>query len=81
MTAVLGVSPKEEPWVSFGSGGDAALRAAVDALVAAALEERAAARQRRDFAAADAVRDRLADAGIRVEDTPSGPRWSLAGGS
>ncbi len=39
------------------------------------VEERKAARRRRDFAAADAVRDRLAAAGILLEDSPSGTRW------
>ena len=28
-------------------------------------------------AAADAIRDELTEAGIAIEDTPSGPRWSL----
>jgi len=36
-------------------------------------EERRAARERRDWAAADALRDRLADAGWQVADTPEGP--------
>jgi cysteinyl-tRNA synthetase len=35
------------------------------------------ARQRRDWAAADAVRDQLKQAGVIVEDTPHGPRWSV----
>lgn len=39
------------------------------------LEQRRAARGRRDFAAADAIRDELLAAGIAVEDTPGGPRW------
>ncbi len=39
------------------------------------LEERQAARRRRDFARADAIRDELVAAGIVVEDTPQGPRW------
>lgn len=43
----------------------------IDALVA----EREAARKRRDFAAADRVRDALAAEGIVIEDTPAGPRW------
>jgi cysteinyl-tRNA synthetase len=50
----------------------------VDQLVAVALQERAEARTRKDFAAADRIRDRLAAAGIAVEDTPDGPRWTLA---
>jgi cysteinyl-tRNA synthetase len=39
------------------------------------LRERAAARQRRDFAAADAVRKALEEKGIAIEDSPSGTRW------
>lgn len=41
------------------------------------LASRAAARGRRDFAAADAVRDQLAAAGVIVEDAPSGTRWKV----
>ena len=54
-----------------GGGTDAD----VGALVGLLLEERQAARARRDFEAADRIRDRLAAAGIAVEDTPSGARW------
>ena len=39
------------------------------------LRERAAARQRRDFAAADAVRNALEEKGIAIEDFPNGTRW------
>ncbi len=49
----------------------------VDALVALALEQRAQARSRKDWAAADAVRDQLKQAGVMVEDTPQGPRWTI----
>ena len=51
--------------------------AAFRALLALLLDRRERARGARDFAAADAIRDRLADAGIRVEDRPGGPRWHL----
>jgi cysteinyl-tRNA synthetase len=39
------------------------------------LAERQQARARRDFAAADRIRDEIAAAGVLVEDTPNGPRW------
>jgi cysteinyl-tRNA synthetase len=52
---------------------------AVDADVAAWIDERLAARndarQRRDFTTADAIRDELIAAGIAIEDTPDGTRW------
>jgi cysteinyl-tRNA synthetase len=51
----------------------AAFRPILDLL----LDLREQARAARDFAAADAIRDRLAQAGIRVEDRPGGPRWHL----
>ncbi len=51
----------------------------VDALVAVTLEQRAAARDRKDWAGADAIRDGLKAAGIAVEDTPHGPRWQIEG--
>jgi cysteinyl-tRNA synthetase len=79
MLGVLGLDPLAEPWADSGGGGDAAgLRDIVDSLVAVALEQRQAARARKDYAASDAIRDRLAGIGIAVEDTPAGPRWTLA---
>jgi cysteinyl-tRNA synthetase len=44
----------------------------------AKLAERAAARERKDFAAADRLRDDLADLGVNVRDTPDGQAWTVA---
>ncbi|PSL02486.1 cysteinyl-tRNA synthetase [Haloactinopolyspora alba] len=79
MLGVFGMDPLAEPWVgldSVGSSGDR-LRGVVDALVHALLEQRQAARENKDFATADALRDRLKAAGITVEDRHDGARWDL----
>ena len=76
MLGVLGLDPFDPQW-AHTSGVDDRLRDVVDRLVAVALEQRQAARARRDYAAADAIRAQLSDAGIVVEDTPNGPRWTL----
>lgn len=47
--------------------------------VAALIREREAARQRRDWATADALRDRLRDLGYEIQDTRDGPRWRPLG--
>ncbi|HEX5436213.1 MAG TPA: cysteine--tRNA ligase [Gemmatimonadaceae bacterium] len=39
------------------------------------VDERKAARARRDFALADAIRKELSDEGVVIEDTPQGTRW------
>ncbi|MDB4988425.1 MAG: cysS2, partial [Myxococcaceae bacterium] len=51
-----------------GRGGDSI----VDQLLAMRLE----ARKSKDFAKSDAIRNLLTEAGVVLEDTPSGPRWS-----
>jgi cysteinyl-tRNA synthetase len=75
---VLGLDPFAHPWVEQSGGADGA-REALDVLVRSRLDERAAARAARDFATADAVRDSLKNAGIVIEDTPTGARWVLEG--
>ena len=52
-------------------------RKLLEPLVDALLEQRTAARDRRDFAAADTMRDKLAGAGVEVRDSPRGVEWSL----
>ncbi len=76
MLGVLGLDPLNPQWTK---GGSAELTGVVDALVALALDQRAAARTRKDWTAADAVRDQLKAAGVVVEDTPNGPRWTVGG--
>ena len=78
MLDVLGMHPADPAWASGTSSDAEALTGAVDALVRTLLEQRAAARAAKDFAAADAIRDTIKAAGVEVTDTPEGPRWSLA---
>jgi cysteinyl-tRNA synthetase len=62
-----------ENW--FAGSIDGELSAAdIDALI----EKRNAARASKDFAAADAIRDELAAAGIQIEDGPDGTTWRKA---
>ena len=70
MAAVLGLDARTDA----SAGG---LAQVVDSLVSVTLEQREAARSRKDFDAADGIRKRLADVGVDVEDTAGGPRWSL----
>ena len=75
MLAVLGLDPRDPAWGDGSAGGgDAALEALVQSLIA----ERRAARAAKDFAASDAIRDRLQAAGIVLEDGPDETRWSVA---
>ncbi|TXH52309.1 MAG: cysteine--tRNA ligase [Burkholderiaceae bacterium] len=78
MLAVLGADPLSEPWTAEAAGAEGgSLRTALDTVIGGVLELRAQARANRDFATADAIRDNLAAAGIAIEDTAGGSRWSL----
>ncbi len=76
MLDVLGLDPLAEPWASRSTASDR-LSGVVDGLIGALLDQRQAARERKDYGAADAIRDELHRLGVTVEDTPSGPRWTL----
>lgn len=77
MMSVLGLDPTA--W-DDREGDSQAMNDVIDVLVRAALADREQAREAKDYAAADAIRDRLAQAGIALEDTPDGVRWSLTQG-
>ena len=77
MAAVLGVDPLSEKWAQAGGDDDRAMHA-LGVLVDHELETRTRARQEKDWATADGVRDRLTEAGIEVTDTADGAKWSLA---
>jgi cysteinyl-tRNA synthetase len=69
--SILGCDPKDAVFAASKSND-----AALDGLIKLALEQREAARLRKDFATADQIRDQIAGLGITVEDTSNGPRWS-----
>ena len=72
---ILGCDPFDP---AFASSGGSDLTEALDGVIKLALAERASARERKDFAASDAIRDGLAALGITIEDTAQGPRWSIS---
>ncbi len=74
MLDVLGLHPRDWPETS---GADGQTTTVIDGLVQALLQQRQDARGRKDFEAADAIRDGLDAMGIRIEDTPQGARWTL----
>ena len=71
---VLGCDPFDS---TFAKSGGSDLTEALDGVIKLALAERASARERKDFAASDAIRDGLSALGITIEDTAQGPRWSI----
>ena len=77
MVDVLGLNPWSDPWAASGGGTSGREADVIGRLVQVVLDQREHARVRKDFAAADAIRDGLDRIGIRVEDTPQGVRWSL----
>ena len=69
--SILGCDPKDSAFAATKSND-----ATMDGLIKLALAQREAARERKDFTAADDIRDQIASLGITVEDTTNGPRWS-----
>jgi cysteinyl-tRNA synthetase len=66
---------QQDPEAWFAVAADSALSAeAINEMI----EKRNAARAAKDFAAADALRDELAAAGVQIEDGPAGTTWRRA---
>ena len=64
-----------DPETFLKSAAGAAGGGLADDEIEALIEERLQARAARDWARADAIRDRLVEAGIEIEDGPDGTRW------
>ncbi|MCW2784409.1 MAG: cysteinyl-tRNA synthetase [Marmoricola sp.] len=79
MLSVLGLDPADPHWTQDSGTGSADLKGVVDVLIAGLIDQRQAARASKDFAAADAIRDQIAAAGVEIEDTPQGARWTVTG--
>jgi cysteinyl-tRNA synthetase len=75
MLDVLGLDPADPHW---STSTDDRYATALDGLVTAELKARAEARAAKDWATSDAIRDRLAAAGIEVQDSADGARWALS---
>ena len=70
---ILGCDPFDANFATTGPD----LTDALDGVIQLALAQRQAARERKDFAASDAIRDGLAALGIAIEDTAQGQRWTF----
>lgn len=71
--AILGCNPYDPVFASSSNTKTELL----DGLISLALEQRTAARARKDFTASDLIRDSLTQLGITIEDTPTGSRWTV----
>ena len=74
--SIIGTDPFDS---AYSSSSSADLTGAVDGLISLLLEQRSAARARKDFAAADQIRDQIIAMGISIEDRADGVRWSING--
>ena len=80
MLDIFGLNPWASEWAGAADQASDDLTGVVDELVSTLLTQRADARARKDWAAADAIRDALNAAGLTITDTQQGARWSLERG-
>ena len=76
MLDVLGVDPLSPTWADDSKNAQQ-LESALDYFVQQSIAVRNAAKENKNFEAADAIRDSLRNAGITLEDTSDGVRWNL----
>ena len=76
MLDVLGVDPLSPTWADDSKNAQQ-LESALDYFVQQSIAVRNAAKENKNFDAADAIRDSLRNAGIALEDTSDGVRWNL----
>ena len=76
MLDVLGVDPLSSTWADDSKNAEL-LESALDYFVQQSIAVRNAAKENKNFDAADAIRDSLRNAGIALEDTSDGVRWNL----
>jgi cysteinyl-tRNA synthetase len=76
MLDVLGVDPLSATWADDSKNAES-LESALDYFVQQSIAVRNAAKENKNFEAADAIRDSLRNAGIALEDTSDGVRWNL----
>jgi len=76
MLDVLGVDPLSTTWADDSKNAQQ-LESALDYFVQQSIAVRNAAKENKNFDAADAIRDSLRNAGIALEDTSDGVRWNL----
>jgi cysteinyl-tRNA synthetase len=74
MLDILGLDPLNKQWQKESSQE---LSGALDSLIQSMLKQRNDARAAKNFVVADSVRDALNEAGILIEDTAQGSRWSI----
>jgi cysteinyl-tRNA synthetase len=76
MLDILGVDPLANTWANVG-GDSQQLTEVLDHFVKQQIQKRSDAKANKDFATADSIRDELRAAGIALEDTADGARWTL----
>ena len=76
MLNILGVDPLADTWANVGEDSQQ-LTEVLDHFVKQQIQKRSDAKANKDFATADRIRDELRAAGIALEDTADGARWTL----